>query len=108
MKKRDYRRGIAIELAIGMMFLVIALSIILLTVAMLQIKNQKSDLEDYEKKVLEFAVEDMVENGSTDHEVCINETIYEITKIDGGYAIRADGETIYTVTVTDGKISDWK
>ena len=108
MKKRDYRRGIAIELAIGMMFLVIALSIILLTVAMLQIKNQKSDLEDYEKKVLEFAVEDMVAAEKESHTVEINKKTYTLSKSNNEYTITVNGTTVYTVTVTDGKISDWK
>ena len=88
--------------------MVIALSILLLTISGLQFKNRQYDLEAYEKKVLEFTIEDMIENGATDHEVCINETIYEITKIDGGYVIRADGETVYTVTVANGCISAWK
>ena len=108
MKKRDYRRGVAIEMAVGMMFLVIALSILLLTISSLQAKNQRYDLEAYEKKVLEFTIEDMEKVGAESHTISINKTNYEITKSDTKYEIKADGESVYTVTVTNGTISAWK
>ena len=49
-----YKRGIAMEMAIGTLLLMVALSIILYTVAMLQIKNTQNDLQDFETKIDEY------------------------------------------------------
>ena len=49
-----YKRGIAMEMAIGAMLIMVALSIILYTVAMLQINNTQSDLSDFNAKIEEY------------------------------------------------------
>ena len=109
MKKRNYRRGIAIEMAIGLMLLVIALSIILLTVSALQIKNQRYDFEAYEKKVLEYTIEDMIAVAKKEHEVSINGKKFTVEKTDESeYTIKKGDEAIYTVTVVDKAIASWK
>jgi len=54
------RRGAAIEMAIGMMFLVMALTIILLTNGLLQASHAKDDLNDFEEKIVYFEIEDYV------------------------------------------------
>lgn len=110
MQKRNYRRGIAIEMAIGMMFLVVALSIILLTVSSLQIKNQKSDLEAYEKKVLEYTVTDMVRADTASGTVEINDRIYSVVKTNVHiYEIRAGGSVVFIVTTDEnGEIASFE
>ncbi len=109
MKKRDYRRGIAIEMAIGLMLLVVALSIVLLTVSMLQIRNQASDLLAYEQKVLSFAVEDLTPSTvavESDKAVTINSKAYTVKKkSETEYDISVGGAKVYTVTVDDGKMT---
>ena len=56
MRKQNnrWRRGIAMEMAIGTLLLMVALSIILYTVAMLQIKNTQNDLDDFDAKIEEY------------------------------------------------------
>lgn len=49
-----YKRGIAMEMAIGTLLTMVALSIILYTVAMLQIKNTQNDLDDFKTKIEEY------------------------------------------------------
>ena len=109
MKKRNYRRGIAIEMAIGLMLLVVALSIVLLTVSILQIKNQASDLDAYEQKVLSFAVEDLTPTTvavNSDKPVTINGKEYTVEKkSETEYDISVGGAKIYAVTVADGKMT---
>ena len=53
MRKQNnrWRRGIAMEMAIGTLLLMVALSIILYTVAMLQIKNTENDLDDFDAQI---------------------------------------------------------
>lgn len=53
MRKQNnrWRRGIAMEMAIGTLLLMVALSIILYTVAMLQIKNTQNDLDDFNSQI---------------------------------------------------------
>lgn len=66
MRKQNnrYKRGIAMEMAIGVMLIMVAFSIILYTVAMLQIKNTQSDLDDFNAKIDEY---------KTDYHIVIDE-----------------------------------
>ena len=52
------RRGIAIEMAIVMMFIMIALSIVLISICGVQIEHMKEDIEDFNKKIDEYRVLD--------------------------------------------------
>lgn len=63
MKKLIYsRRGVAIELAIGVMFVMMALGIILVTNASLQNRQMNSDLADYEEKIEMYEITDWIMN----------------------------------------------
>ena len=62
MKKRNSRRGIAIEFAIGLMLLTIAFSILMVTVSMLQSKGAREDLSDFEETILAMQKEDLTED----------------------------------------------
>ena len=90
MKKQNnrYRRGIAMEMAIGMMLFSVAFSLLLYTVSMLQIRSMKNDLADFEAKVKEYQAEDC-KNGleiPTDEEeyFSVNGKTYKVTKGDNG------------------------
>ena len=63
MKKKDNhsRRGVAIEMAIGVMFVMVALSILLLTYWTLENRIEVSDLNDFHEKVATFEVYDIGE-----------------------------------------------
>ena len=62
MKKKNPRRGIAIEFAIGLMLLTIAFSILMVTVSMLQSKGAREDLCDFEETILAMQKEDLTED----------------------------------------------
>ena len=66
MRKQNnrYKRGIAMEMAIGTLLIMVAFSIILYTVAMLQIKNTQNDLQDFKTKIEEY---------KTDYNIFIDE-----------------------------------
>lgn len=51
------RRGIAIEMAIGAMFIMIALSIVLFSISEMQIDHRNQDLQDFENKIQEYQTE---------------------------------------------------
>ena len=55
------RRGIAIEMAIGAMFIMIALSIVLISISGMQTRHMKSDLNDFHEKVERYEVMDYLE-----------------------------------------------
>ncbi|MBP3606397.1 MAG: hypothetical protein J6J66_07350 [Clostridia bacterium] len=62
--KKNLRRGVAIEFAIGLMLLVIAFSILMVTTSMLQIKAVRDDLADLKESVQEMQTEEGVENNA--------------------------------------------
>ena len=62
--KKNPRRGVAIEFAIGLMLLVIAFSILMVTTSMLQIKAVRDDLADLKESVQEMQTEEGVENNA--------------------------------------------
>ena len=67
-----YKRGIAMEMAIGVMLIMVALSIILVTVWELQFDHVRSDLTSFEEKIIEYQLEE-----SDVDEIWINGTKYE-------------------------------
>ena len=67
-----YKRGIAMEMAIGVMLIMVALSIILVTVWELQFDHVRSDLTSFEEKIIEYQLEE-----SNVYEIWINGTKYE-------------------------------
>ncbi len=62
--KKNLRRGVAIEFAIGLMLLVIAFSILMVTTSMLQVKAVRDDLADLKESVQEMQTEEGVENNA--------------------------------------------
>ena len=52
--KRNMRRGVAIEFAIGTMLILVALSILLTTFAMIQTKHKARDLAAFEEKIAAY------------------------------------------------------
>ena len=77
MKKKNPRRGIAIEFAIGLMLLTIAFSILMVTVSMLQSKRAKEDLADFKEKILAMHEEDLTEDP---HVLTINGVEYTVER----------------------------
>jgi cell division protein FtsL len=77
MKKRNPRRGIAIEFAIGLMLLTVAFSMIMVTTSMLQTKKVRQDLADFKEKIEEMQKEDLADNES--HTLVINGKEYTVT-----------------------------
>lgn len=106
------RRGAAIELAIGVMFVMIALSIILVTNASLQNKEMKSDVSDLEQKIELMKITDwIIENKNTsDFANKFNSEFvgYEINV--GGYiytVIQGENTVLTIVFNSDGSIKSW-
>ena len=62
--RKNLRRGVAIEFAIGLMLLVIAFSILMVTTSMLQIQAVRDDLADLKESVQEMQTEEGVENNA--------------------------------------------
>ncbi len=115
MRKQNnrFRRGIAIEMAVGMMLIMIALSIILLTVSRLQSGHRREDLADLNERIEIYRILDTICDGAT--APVDNETIhvdgkdYTIKKTDDLYEIKDGEKTVVTVEITvDNKIASWK
>ena len=81
MKKRNSRRGIAIEFAIGLMLLTVAFSILMVTTSILQSRSVKGDLSDFKEKILAMQEEDLSENES--HVITINGEDYSVERDEG-------------------------
>lgn len=56
------RRGIAIELAIGAMLIMMALSIVLVSISGMQNRHKESDLEAFVNKIEVYEIMDSIEN----------------------------------------------
>ena len=99
------RRGAAIELAIGVMFVMIALSIILVTNASLQNKEMKSDVADLEQKIELMEITDKI---LADPDVT-QYLDYKISNNNGTYTVTDNAENVVlTFTVDEnGKIISW-
>ena len=125
------RRGIAIEMAIGAMFIMIALSIVLISISGMQIAHRDNDLKDFDNKVEVYRVLDGIEKKlNTDEDpfaiskadesivVTINEKEYTVNWVENNtYIISKDGNIILTIeikTVTDNNgvttntITSWR
>lgn len=118
MKKLIYsRRGVAIELAIGVMFVMMALGIILVTNASLQNRQMNSDLADYEEKIEIYEITDYIINNPEEDEYNSYDIAYEIKVnselgiITRTYIVTKGGEQILSfVAEKDGdeyKITSW-
>ena len=107
MKKQRSRRGIAIELAIGAMFAVAAMSILLLSSAMIKKNAYASDLERFQERQEEFIALDLAYKYGFDAP-WDGEITYEATS-DNVYHIKNGEKTILTVTTDEsGNIVSYK
>lgn len=113
------RRGIAIEIAIGAMFVMIALSIVLLSISGMQSAQGNRDAAEFQEKIDMYELTDKVlsgteyDNGGTfkDYTVSVNqsegsnELIYTVTKTNS----ESEPTVVLTFTVdTDTKqITSW-
>ena len=118
------RRGIAIEMAIGAMFIMIALSIILISISGMQTRHMKNDLNDFNEKVDLYEVTDKIlfDSVSNEEEITVtSENKYKVTYTEStekdnneveikviNYTIRDETENIVLTIVTkNGKITSW-
>ena len=115
MKKKDNhsRRGVAIEMAIGVMFVMVALSILLLTYWTLENRIEVSDLNDFHEKVDTFEVYDIGEyvyekyaKGEKDYNL---DKAYTVEEVDNSLQISKNGTIILTIVLgEDNSITSWK
>lgn len=63
------RRGVAIEMAIGAMFIMIALSIVLISISGTQTRHMKNDLDEFDKKVEVYEITDYILKNHKDNQV---------------------------------------
>lgn len=116
------RRGVAIEMAVGVMLIMLAVSIILLSLATIKVDRQNDDLADLNTRVtLDEIGEYVCENRNsydegilTPIEIDGEETVYSATKtIDTEnnitLVITEDDAVVLTIVLTEsGNIISWK
>jgi len=101
-----FRRGIAIEMAVGMMLIMIALSIILLTVSRLQSGHRREDLADLNERIEIYRILDTIDEDGID---AVKDNGYTVTQSGNTYEIKNGEKTVVTVEITDGNtIASWK
>lgn len=101
-----FRRGIAIEMAVGMMLIMIALSIILLTVSRLQSGHRREDLVDFNERIEIYRILDTIDE---DGIAAVKDKGYTVTQSGNTYEIKNGEKTVVTVKITDGNtIASWK
>lgn len=99
------RRGIAIELAIGVMLIMMALSILLVTGAVVQTAHRRSDLEDFGQTMDLYGVTDHILGNPTAE--AYGE--YTIERENNRYIIKkADGDVALQIIVEGGVIVSWQ
>lgn len=89
------RRGIAIEMAIGAMLIMMALSIVLISISGMQHKHAQDDRGDFVKKIEAYEITDYILKNHTDYILTNHEAdsfVYEINKND-----ETDDSAAYTV-----------
>lgn len=101
-----FRRGIAIEMAVGMMLIMIALSIILLTVSRLQSGHRREDLADFNERIEIYRILDTIDEDGID---AVGDKGYTVTQSGNTYDIKNGEKTVVTVEITNGNtIASWK
>jgi hypothetical protein len=113
-KIRDDRKGLAIELAMMVMVVTFALSILLTTVALLQVDHSSSAMQDVKRRYeLEQIGEDYIAARK-------NGKLFDLPEDQGDYKIvtkttenlvvrsKADNEIALTIELQDGKITKWE
>lgn len=92
------RRGIAIEIAIGAMFVMIALSIVLLSISGMQSAQGNRDLAEFQEKIDMYELTDKVLAGTEyDESGTYKDYTVTVAQVDGGNTYN------YTVTKTNSE-----
>lgn len=108
------RRGVAIELAIGVMFLMIAFTIMLLSTAGLQNDHRVDDYRDFKEKIEVDNIGEYVignqEKYKTETNIIIDEidTGYDVMYSDSTYKIYKGEDVVLTIEMDGNKIISWK
>ncbi len=105
------RRGIAIEMAVGAMFIMIALSIVLISVSNMQIDHRDNDLDEFNEKIELYEITDKILSGTVTNGMVIQTlsgSEFTINIVENKYeVIDFEGKVVLTLTVSDGKITSW-
>ena len=109
------RKGAAMELAIGVMFLMMAFTIMLLSTSGLQNSLRVDDYEDFNEMVevndvgeYVFATHDKYSEPGTTYELKNEYEGYSVYRdINDTYKINKGDETVLTIVVSGGKIISW-
>ena len=105
------RRGIAIEMAVGAMFIMIALSIVLISVSNMQIDHRDNDLDEFNEKIELYEITDKILSGTVTNGTEIQTSSgskFTINIVENKYdVIDIEGKVVLTLTVSDGKITSW-
>ncbi len=92
------RRGIAIEIAIGAMFVMIALSIVLLSISGMQSAQGNRDLAEFQEKIDMYELTDKVLAGTEyDESGTYKDYTVTVEQVEGGNTYN------YTVTKTNSE-----
>ena len=104
------RRGAAIELAMAVIFLMMALCIILVSVATLQKSQRQKDLNDLDNKIERMQITEKVIDYVKQHPETDDFNIDDVYMVDvegNIYTVTSEGNTIVTITINDGEITSW-
>ena len=101
------RRGIAIEMAIGAMLIMMALSIVLISISGMQHKHAQDDRGDFVKKIEAYEITDYIlKNHKADEPVvAINKN--DATDDSAAYTVEykvVNSNYVYTISKTDSVI----
>lgn len=97
------RRGAAIEMAVVVMFLMMGLSIILVSVSTIQISQRNKDVDALNEKVELMEITDYIlaNPNATSYDG------YSITNNAGNYSVTKNDKIVLEFTIEGGKISSW-
>ena len=110
------RRGVAIELAIGVMFTMIAFTIMLLSTAGLQNSHRNQDYKEFNERIEINNVGEYVLANPTQTNIIVNDIHYTVKVNNNKYEIyRGDSltdfeglEPVLTIEMDGNKITSWK
>ena len=100
------RRGVAIELAIGVMFLLMAFTIMLLSTAGLQNRHRNDDYNSFKERIEinnvgEYVVENRISYSGASQQVIANFDDYSVSNTDNIYTIYKGDEVVLTIEMDD-------
>ena len=105
------RRGIAIEMAVGAMFIMIALSIVLISVSNMQIDHRDNDLDEFNEKIELYEITDKILSDTVVNGMELETSSgskFTINIVENKYdVIDSEGNVVLTLTVSDRKITSW-